>query len=144
VAGRPLLAVDRAATMPVVELGLLRSLPMFAPLRAPELEGLAHALVPVTATAGEVVIHQGDVGDRFYVVADGELSVSTGRTLRRGDGFGEIALVRDVRRTATVTAATDVRLYALAKEEFLGAVTGHAGVRAEVERIVAERLAVPT
>jgi CRP-like cAMP-binding protein len=141
-AARRLLAIDRAATVPVVELGLLRRLPMFAPLGAPQLEALARVLAPLSRPRGEVIIRQGDPGDRFYLVADGELAVSAGGRLRRGDGFGEIALLRDIPRTATVTASTDVQLYSLAKEPFLEAVTGHPTVRAEAERVVAERLAV--
>jgi hypothetical protein len=140
--GRRLLVIDRTATVPVVELGLLRSLPLFAPLGAPQLEALARALVPVPCERGECVVREGDPGDCFYVVADGELAVSAGRVLRRGDCFGEIALLRDVPRTATVTAATEVRLYSLAREPFLEAVTGHPATRMEAERIVAERLAV--
>jgi hypothetical protein len=139
---RRLLLVDRTATVPVVELGLLRSLPLFAPLGAPQLEALARALVAVPCARGDCVIREGDPGDLFYVVADGELAVSAGRTLRRGDCFGEIALLRDVPRTATVTSATDVRLYSLAREPFLEAVTGHPAARTEAERIVSERLAV--
>lgn len=139
---RRLLAIDRTATVPVVELGLLRCLPMFAPLGAPQLEALARVLAPLSRPRGEVIVRQGDPGDRFYLVADGELAVSAGGRLRRGDGFGEIALLRDVPRTATVTASTDVQLYSLAKEPFLEAVTGHPTARAEAERVVAERLAV--
>jgi MFS family permease len=138
---RRLLAIDRTATVPVVELGLLRSLPLFASLGAPQLEALARALVAVPSARGDCVIREGDPGDLFYVVADGELAVSAGRTLQRGDCFGEIALLRDVPRTATVTSATDVRLYSLAREPFLEAVTGHPAARAEAERIVSERLA---
>jgi len=118
-------------------------LPMFAPLGAPQLEALAHALVPSPWRRGDVVVRQGDRGDLFYLVADGELSVSVGRQiLRRGDYFGEIALLRDVPRTATVTASTDVDLYALAKNSFIEAVTSHPAARAEAERVVEERLAV--
>jgi CRP-like cAMP-binding protein len=100
------------------------------------LEGLARALVPVGAAAGAPVVREGEPGDRFYVVADGELEVSTGRTLRRGDGFGEIALLRNVPRTATVTALTDVRLDALDKETFLAAVTGHDGASRAANEVV--------
>ncbi|MDQ2967308.1 MAG: MFS transporter [Actinomycetota bacterium] len=141
-AARGLLAIDRTATVPVVELGLLRCLPMFAPLGAPQLEALARVLVPLSRPRGETIVRQGDPGDKFYLVADGELAVSAGPRLRRGDGFGEIALLRNVPRTATVTASTDVQLYSLAKEAFLEAVTGHPAARAEAERVVAERLAV--
>jgi MFS family permease len=137
-----LVVVDRAATVPVVELGLLRSLPMFASLGAPQLESLARALVPVPCAPGECVVREGDVGDRFYLVADGQLAVTTGTILRRGDCFGEIALLRDIPRTATVTSTTEGQLYALAREPFLETITGHPAARAEAERIAAERLPV--
>jgi hypothetical protein len=140
-----LLGIDRRATVPVVELSLLRSLPLFAPLRAPELESLARELVPVGAAAGEEVVRESEPGDLFYVVADGELEVSAGgralRTLRRGDSFGEIALLRSVPRTATVRALSAARLYTLARAPFLAAVAAHPAAAGEAERVVGERLA---
>jgi MFS family permease len=124
---RSLLAAD-AAVLPVVELARLRALPIFAPLGLPAIEVLARALVPVEAAPGEAVIREGHPGDRFYVVADGELDVSVRgsyvSTLVRGDCFGEIALLRDVPRTATVTARTATQLDSLDKLSFLTAVTG--------------------
>ncbi|HSC90609.1 MAG TPA: cyclic nucleotide-binding domain-containing protein [Gaiellaceae bacterium] len=142
-AGRRLLELDSHADVPAVEIGLLRSLPLFAPLGAPELESLARRLVPVDATPGTTVVTEGTVGDRFYVVGDGELAVSTGAVLRRSDCFGEIALLRDVPRTATVTAGTDARLYALSKDDFLEAVTTHPRAADAADRLVRERLAAP-
>jgi MFS family permease len=145
IGGRRLLQVDREADVPVVEIGLLRSLPLFAPLGAATLESLARALEPLEAPAGTVVIREGDPGDRFYVVAEGEIAVSRSdgvtAVLRRGDGFGEIALLRDVRRTATCVARTDAALHALAKDDFLAAVTGHARAAEEAGRLVDARLA---
>ena len=92
--------------------------------------------------AGDEIVHEGDPGDRYYVVADGELEVSADgapmRTLSRGEGFGEIALLHSVPRTATVTARTRARLYALGREPFLAAV---AVQPVAAERVVAERLA---
>ncbi|MGZ4256173.1 MAG: MFS transporter [Gaiellaceae bacterium] len=143
--GPRLLAIDRRATVPVVELSLLRSLPLFAPLGPPQLESLARELEPVEVPAGEDVVREGDQGDRFYAIADGELEVTRGdrslATLRRGDGFGEIALLRNVPRTATVTARTPARLYALQRGPFLAAVAAHPRAGEEAERLVGERLA---
>jgi MFS family permease len=140
---RRLRAIDAAATVPVVEIALLRSLPIFAPLSAPELEGVARGLEPVEAAAGTTIVRQGEVGDRYYAVADGVVEVSADgdlvRTSGRGEGFGEIALLRDVPRTATVSAKTDVRLYALEKEPFVAAVTGHAQSYRAAARQMRER-----
>jgi len=144
---RRLVEIDRRAPVPVVEIALLRSLPLFAPLGAPELEGLAHGLAETRVPAGTAVVREGEPGDRFYVVAEGELDVHcAGRELRRlerGDGFGEIALLREVPRTATVTARTDARLYALGKASFLASVGSHPRATSEAERLVHERLPAP-
>ena len=144
VAWRRLVEVDRSAPGPAAQLEVIDSVPMLAPLSLAAKEHLATALVPVSAPAGEVVIRAGDPGDRFYIVADGELEIVADglhRTARGGDHFGEIALLRDVPRTATVRAVVDSRLYALEREDFLAAVTGHSEVRAAGETIAAERLA---
>ena len=144
VAGRRLLDIDRHATVPIVEIALLRSMPLFAGLPPPTLESLARALTPLTLPAGTEVVRQGDHGDRFYAVAAGELDVvASGRPLaqlRRGDCFGEIALLHDVPRTATVTARTDVHLYALEREPFLLTLTGHAETLRSAHELAAERL----
>ena len=145
---RRLLAADSSATVPVVEMALLRSLPIFALLPAPALEGLAQSLEPVSAARGTVVIRQGEAGDRYYAIADGEVDVFCDgqyvRTLGRGEGFGEIALLASVPRTATVYARNDVRLYALEKEPFLIAVTGHAPATEAADAVVRARTAAPT
>jgi MFS family permease len=133
-------AVDAAATAPVVEIALLRTLPLFEPLGAPELESLARSLTPLELPAGADVVRVGEMGDRYYAIADGELSVSVGGVLRRGDGLGEIALLAGVARTATVTALTRVKLYALEREPFVAAVTGHPAARRVADSLVQERL----
>jgi len=98
----------------------------------------------VEARVGEAVISEGEPGDRFYVVADGALDVSIGGmqvgVLARGDCFGEIALLRDVPRTATVTARSPVLLDALDKSAFLAAVTGHDPSARAADELVHERL----
>ena len=141
---RSLRTIDGAADVPQVQIQLLRLVPIFAPLPAPELEGLARALEPVHVAAGTIVIREGEAGDRFYAIATGELQVTkNGRdvsTLRRGDGFGEIALIEDVPRTATVTATTDAELFSLTKEPFILALTGHAPAARAASDMVSQRL----
>lgn len=140
---RSLLAVDNAVR-PVVEIARLRALPIFAPLGPSALEALARSVEPVEAAAGTRVITEGEVGDSFYLVADGELEVTVGeapvRTLGRGDCFGEVALLRRIPRTATVTARTDCRLDALGEEAFLAVLTGHPGSARTAEELVQQRL----
>jgi hypothetical protein len=144
-AGRRLLDIDRYATAPVVEVPLLRSVPMLSLLPPPTLESLARALIPDDVPAGVEVVTQGDEGDRFYVIADGEAEVIVDETmvstLHRGDGFGEIALMYDVPRTATVRTRTDVRLYALERDDFLVALTGHLPAQTLAQGLASERLA---
>jgi MFS family permease len=124
-----LMRLDRESRIPVVEISLLRSVDILARLPAPELEGLARPLRPVTLRTGDALIREGDSGDAFFAVADGRLQVSQAgvelREVTRGDGVGEIALLHDVPRTATVIALTDCLVYALPRDAFLVAMTGH-------------------
>jgi CRP-like cAMP-binding protein len=129
-------------------LGLLQAIPIFSPLSPPVLERLAARLTPIHAAAGEEIIRLGDHGDRFYVVDTGEVEILVdGAAPRRegaGEYFGEIALLRDVPRTATVRAATDVGLFALDRDDFLPAVTGHAGSSQAADAVIGSRLGVST
>jgi CRP-like cAMP-binding protein len=117
---------------------------MLAPLSAPVLERLAGGVIRSSQAAGDVVIRAGDAGDRYFVVADGDLAVEVdgrpARRLRRGDGFGEIAMIRAVPRTATVTATTAVTLLGIDREPFLAALTGQPRSRRLAASLVAERL----
>ena len=141
--GRRLFALDASADVPVVEIGLLRSLRLFSALPPPELEGLAHSLQPLSAPAGTAIVTQGEAGDHYYAIAEGELEVLVDgarvNTLGRADGFGEIALLHDVVRTATVSALTEVKLYSLEKEPFLEVLTGHPAAQTTAHTIAAER-----
>jgi hypothetical protein len=144
VRGRALLALDAAADVPVVEIALLRSLRVFRLLPGPQLEGLARSVRRRELRPGEVLIREGDEGDRFYAVVDGGLDVTVhgaaaGRMVR-GDGVGEIALLRRVPRTATVTAAVPSTVLALDREDFLAAVTGHTATERTTVGLADERL----
>lgn len=127
-------------------LELLQKIPIFAPLSPPVLEQLASRLTPVHAREGDEIIRVGDHGDRFYVVDAGEIEVVLDGQPPRREGprsyFGEIALLRDVPRTATVRAATDARLLALERDEFISAVTGNDRAQDAANEIVGERLAL--
>jgi MFS family permease len=134
--------VDRRLTAPP-ELGLLSSLPIFAPLGPAVLDGLARRLVREEVPAGTVILAEGDVGERFYVIESGRVEVTHGEMPVRhegpGDYFGEIALLRDVRRTATVTATEPTVLLSLERAPFLEAVTGSAESARVVEEVVSFR-----
>src|SRR5215216_2210086 len=144
VGARALVAVDATAHVPVVEIALLRSLRIFRALPAPALECLARSLEPIRLAAGEVLIREGEPGDRFYAVADGRLQVTIGgvpiATNLRGDGIGEIALLYGVPRTATVTAASPATVFALSRPAFLAAVTGHTPTAQAATAVADERL----
>ena len=139
---RQLARIDREMLPPADELAIVEGVPLFAPLSIAAKEHMAARLVEVPVTAGEVVVRTGDSGDRFYMVADGALEVTNGvhAEAHRGDFFGELALLRDIPRTATVIATMRSRLYALEREDFLAAVTGHSAVRAAGEAVVEQRL----
>ncbi|HEY1358910.1 MAG TPA: cyclic nucleotide-binding domain-containing protein, partial [Thermoleophilaceae bacterium] len=136
--------IDAGVHAPVEELAVLRGSTIFAALPGPELEGLARSLRLCTYAAGEPVMSEGEPGDSFYLVKRGTLDVTQGgrqlNWLGAGDGFGEIALLHDVPRTATVTARTDVELWELERAPFLAAVTGHVRASEAAARISRQRM----
>jgi MFS family permease len=135
---------DRVALAPR-NLELLRKIPIFQPLPLTTLEPLAHELQPVHISAGEAIVRQGEPGDRFYVVDQGEVEVRVdhrpAQRLGPGAYFGEIALLKDVPRTATVVASTDVDLLALSRDMFVTSVTGHPESTEAAHAVIASRLA---
>ena len=140
VAWRPLSGIDRKVRVPVRELALLRFDRILSPLPAPKLEAVASSARWITLEPGERLIREGDPGDRYYVLESGALRVTQGgRVLHEhetehGYGVGEIALLRDVPRTATVTGVEPAVLLAIARPDFLEAVTGHEQVGAAARR----------
>lgn len=139
--------VDEGATDSSRQAQLVRAVPLFAPLSLATVEYLAGSLRPVAFAAGESIMREGEVGDRFVIIDAGEAEVLQGgrrlRTLGAGDGIGEIALLRDIPRTASVRAIVDVRAWALDREAFLEAVTGNAVSLGAATSLVDERLATP-
>lgn len=140
---RQMLQVDRTATVPVVELALLRGMRIFATLPPPAIEGLARSATPVEIPPGTYLIREGEVGDRFYAIADGEVEIRRGGTdlgtRGRGEAIGEIALLRNIPRTADVIAVAPTRLFALERTAFVVAITGHEPARIEADRVIDER-----
>jgi MFS family permease len=137
-------AIDRAAEIPVERLEVLRGNPIFAPLPGATLEQLAAALEEVRGAAGDEIVRQSEPGDRFYLIKEGTLDVYVDgklvQSLEPGESFGEIALLRDVPRTATVKARTDVVLYALDRRHFLAAVSGFGPSLSAAEGVIGMRL----
>jgi len=137
-------AIDARIEVPEPQLALLQAIPLFAPLPAPALEHLAQRLEPARFTAGTEILRQGAPGDRFHIVVTGRVDVvQEGKSLGElgpGDSYGEIALLHDVPRTASVVALTDVDEYTLGRDEFVSAVTGHPASAAAADAVVAARL----
>jgi hypothetical protein len=143
-AWRRLRRIDRNVGILDKEIALLHGVSMLQPLPLPAMEHLARGLEPVHVFAGQAVFRQGDVGDRFYVIETGRADVVGDdrlvTTLGPGEGFGEIALLRRVPRTATVRAATDLELFALTCDRFLPVVTGFPPSAREAGTTVEEEL----
>jgi hypothetical protein len=137
VAWLPLRRTDAALDVPALQIDLLRHLPLFALVPPPSLEAAAARLIRFEVPAGAIVFSEGDPGDRFYVVGAGAVSVIRGgrivRALGPGSSFGEIALLREVPRTATVAATSDTELWALDRDPFLVAITGSPQAIAEAD-----------
>jgi MFS family permease len=136
--------VDAEAMIAEEPLELLRRIEIFAELPESVLERLAAGATSISVAADGIVVSRGETGNHFYVIAAGragvELDDGTTRELGPGDSFGEIALLRNVPRTATVRALEALQLFALERDEFLAAVTGHAPTLATAENIIATRL----
>ena len=135
-------AIDREVLAPAAELDVVSGVPLFEPLSLVAKEHLAGRLTRLHVEPGDVVVRAGDTGDRFYVVGSGELEITNGArgSAQSGDFFGEIALLRDVPRTATVRAVSPSDLFALDRDDFLAALT-HSAVREAGEAVAEQRLA---
>jgi MFS family permease len=143
-AWRSLLRIDASIAHRDAEIGVLNELSIFRPLPMAAINSLAQRVGHAHVDAGGEVFHQGDGGDRFYVIADGEAEViGDGRFIRTigpGDGFGEIALLHDTPRTATVRARTALELYTLDRQHFVTTINGYGSSADEADRVVDTRL----
>lgn len=139
-----MIRVDARLSAPA-GLDLLRTIDLFAPLDPATLDQLAGSLGELTFGSGEVLVREGEESDLFYVIESGRVEVTQGdrvlRTEGAGEYFGEIGLLRDVPRTATITAVADTVVRTLAREDFLRAVSGHREAGMAAERVVSRRLA---
>lgn len=140
---RPLRRLDRGERPANLE--VWNQVDILDPLPPATVEALAGQADPQRFAAGQVVVHQGAVSDLFYVIVSGSVQASVdGRVVRElgpGDYFGEIGLLHDVPRTATVTATVDTLVEGVDRSGFLTAVQGHRGANRVAERVVRTRLA---
>ncbi len=136
--------MEAQGVIPELELGLLRGVPIFQPLPMTVLEQLAGSLVAATFHPRDNVCVKGEPGDRFFIIAEGHANVVSGRKVIRrlgpGDSFGEIALLRDVPRTATVRAVDQLVTFALLRDDFVYAVTGNPTAARQADSVIGRRL----
>lgn len=137
--------LDQAVPAPTPQAGLLRKLEMFAPLPLGIIEHLETELRPHHHAQGATMMREGEPGADFHVIVSGSAQVSVQgqprRRLQPGDGFGEIALLRSIPRTATIVAEQPTHTLALGREVFLAAVTGNSQSSAAAEGLATSRLA---
>ena len=136
--------IDEDATIPIVEMGQLRNVNIFAALPAGPLEMLAHEAEHLEVPPGHAIISEGEEGERYYVITGGAVRVTRGgkelRSMGPGEGFGEIALLHAVTRTATVTAVQDTSLLTVGRDAFLTALRANVQVHREASTVAADRL----
>ena len=142
---RQMRRLDATMPKPGPEVALLRAVPMFAPLPLAVIEHLSARLERRNYIDGAVVMREGDPGDVYHLIIEGAAEATAHgthlRTMGVGDGFGEIALLHDIPRTATVTAAGPLATVTLRRDDFLSAVTGHNDASAAAVLVAEQRLA---
>jgi hypothetical protein len=143
-AARRIRRIDEEASIPVVAMGVLRNMDIFSALPAASLETLAREGRYTSVHLGAAIVSEGEEGDSYYAITHGSVLVARDgheiTSLHRGEGFGEIALLHPVRRTATVTATSDTTLLRIGREAFLSAMRAHSTVAATAASIATGRL----
>jgi CRP/FNR family cyclic AMP-dependent transcriptional regulator len=123
---------------------LIKRVPLFADLDNRELKQIATSMKERTFDAGDTVTEEGKGGIGFFVIGDGKANVSVGgqqvRTLGQGDYFGEIGLIADIDRTATITAESDLRCYGMTSWDFRPLVESNASIAWKMLQVMAQRL----
>ena len=123
---------------------LVKRVPLFSDLDNRELKQVAQSMKERTFDAGQVVTEEGKGGIGFFVIADGTAKVSIGgesvRTFGPGDYFGEIGLIADMDRTATITAESDLRCYGMTSWDFRPLVESNASIAWKMLQVMAQRL----
>jgi CRP-like cAMP-binding protein len=123
---------------------LVRDVPLFADLDRRELQGLANSMKERTFRSGQTIAAEGQTGIGFFIIAEGTANVSKGGEERArlgpGDYFGEIALIDDGVRTASVTADSELKVYGLTSWEFRPLVESNASIAWKLLQTMAKRL----
>jgi hypothetical protein len=139
---RALASIDAGVSVPEEQLAAIATVPFLDVLPAQKKEALASALERVEQSAGSTLFSAGDAGDRLYILTEGaiEIALPTGPKIEHAPTFvGEIALLRDIPRTATVRVTADSTFWTLDGEHFIDAVTGHSRSRSTADSLLASR-----
>ena len=123
---------------------LIKKVPLFSGLSDRELKQISQSMKERTFGAGDTVTQEGKGGIGFFVIADGTAKVSIGgtevRTFGPGDYFGEVALIADIDRTATITAESDLTCYGMTSWDFRPLVESNASIAWKMLQVMAQRL----